>query len=540
MPGLHADEARFGLASLDVLQRGIQTIHGVNHRTGAAYPWLVSVAFRLGGTSVWTLRSVGAIANLLAVALLTWSLHRYRSKRAVAFLLLIVVCSPFIVVNARVAWEVTALQFLLVSIQISILLGAIHQGRMNNGAGLAFAITSSLGVFNHFIFLSNLFAFFLSSACLYVLSASDSHQKTFASRLLHLSILTVAFAAILIVLKPIIGDAQRQWLVAVIFMVAFVLCFSSFVSRSSADFCEQMIARLCQRLAEAGKAILPLARHVQARQFGLATVITAAVIIGLMADFGGRSPWVLYTKHTWGLLGSLTSVLPLQRIMMHPLQDDYLIISHGFWIVLLGIYAWLTSRVILAAIKTKGATCDIDLIFYLYPIFAFVVLPIFVQLSSERYYLITCYLMVSCVPILLASPPSKEVFAYPFFQPKRPLAFVATGMLLLLILSDAISAQRTILASIGRDNSQTEGFTITYPGYSDTSLHFADTAKLYNDLKDQQVCRNIKANFFILEPLRFYRAIDGDRCSGNRYAQITYCESCSQPGDHFEVLVKNR
>jgi hypothetical protein len=539
LPGLHADEARFGLASINVINHGITTIHGVNERTGAAYPWLVSLAFRMAGVNVLALRSVGAVANLAGLALLAWSLHRYRSRKAVAAFLLIVLASPFFVINARVGWEVTALQFLLISIQISILLHAAHHGSMGLKAGLAFAITSSLGVFNHFIFLSNVTAFMLGSASAYLLSRPGSRQHAFSAQLLHLSLLIFLFSGFVVVVKPIIGDAQRTWLVAIIIFTAFVLCFHSFTTHSSEALCDLFIDRPCKMLTAASNMVFPRMRRLQARHLGLATIIVTIALVGLMANQGqANNLWHSYVRHFWGLLGSLTSVLPLQRIMRHRIGAEYTILAHGFWLLLLGLYLAMTLRVVLAAIRRTDTDSSLSLIFFLYPLFAFAVLPVFVKISSERYYLIVCYLFVACFPILLGSQPPYRLL--PAQRAIYPLRLALSGLALLLALGYLVSAQFTILASVLRNGTDDVGSQITYPGYQDTSLHFADTARLHDYLNSQKMCDDIATNFFIRKPLKFYRAIDGTSCSGRRVTEIRYCETCLEPVRFFRVLIKER
>jgi hypothetical protein len=540
LPGLHADEARFGLASINVMEYGIKTIHGVNSRTGALYPWIISLAFRLKGVNIFALRSVGAIANLAALALLTWSLHRYRGNRAVVLLLLIVLASPFFPINARVAWEVSALQFLLISIQISILLHVVYHSKMTIQMGLAFAIVSALGVFNHFIFLSNLIAFFLCSLSVYLLHQHGSQQRIFASSFVHLSFLTIVFGAILIVVKPIIGDSEKVFLVAMIFLFAFILCFYSFIRHSSEAFCAAFIDKPSQLLlAAATKVVLPSRRLPRGLRLGLAATIGTGVVVGLLSALGKETPWYFYVKHFWGLLGSLTSVLPLQRIMTHRIGGSYLLLSHSFWIMMMGIYLVITVRIVQLLITRKNLRGGIDLIFILYPVFAFLVLPVLVKTNSERYYLIACYLVIACLPVLFDS--QSRYALLPSQQAKWPIHFVVIGMMLLISLGYFISAARTIQAVVFSDSRQDlQAFTVKYPEYLDSSFHFANTSKLYDYLKMQQVCtNNVRANFFILEPLRFYSAIDSNRCSGNRSAKIDYCETCSDPVKNFAVMLKD-
>src|SRR5580698_8657825 len=70
-PGLHGDEAWFGLRAAQMLTGQAASALGMKWYTGALFPYLLTWAFRALGISVWSLRCVGVAANLCAICLLT-------------------------------------------------------------------------------------------------------------------------------------------------------------------------------------------------------------------------------------------------------------------------------------------------------------------------------------------------------------------------------------------------------------------------------------------------------------------------------------
>src|ERR1700689_2123622 len=109
-PGLHADEAWFGLRAAQILSGHAATLHGMNWYTGALFPYLLTWPFRVLGISVWSLRCVGVAANLCAVCLLTALVYRlYGRLFGMLVLALLLTSSVLVAVESRLAWEVTAL-----------------------------------------------------------------------------------------------------------------------------------------------------------------------------------------------------------------------------------------------------------------------------------------------------------------------------------------------------------------------------------------------------------------------------------------------
>lgn len=55
-PGLHGDEAWFGLNAREIIHHGTRSLQGLNTYTGSFYSWLIAQTFPLLGIKVFSLR----------------------------------------------------------------------------------------------------------------------------------------------------------------------------------------------------------------------------------------------------------------------------------------------------------------------------------------------------------------------------------------------------------------------------------------------------------------------------------------------------
>src|SRR5580692_6654998 len=171
MPGLHGDEAWFGLRAWKIVTGHGASIHGMNGYTGAAFPYLVSLAFRALGPSQLSLRTVGVVCNLVTLALLASTCAFVRKGREGAIVFLLLAGTSLIVTcELRIAWEVTALNPLVASL---LLFTSVAWADDESGGGLprrtlafgcmALFLLSALGTFSHFIFVVFCIGLFVTS-----------------------------------------------------------------------------------------------------------------------------------------------------------------------------------------------------------------------------------------------------------------------------------------------------------------------------------------------------------------------------------------
>ncbi|KEF42515.1 MAG: hypothetical protein ER33_05550 [Cyanobium sp. CACIAM 14] len=539
VPGLHADEASFGLLGMEFMRSHVKTFHGLNNYTGSLYPWIASLAFRMAGTGLETLRGIGAVCNLAALAILAGSLLRYRGFRALLAFLLLLLASPQILVNARIAWEVTSFQFLIISIQLSILLKSWHDRRLNTALGLLFMAITSLGVFNHFIFISNILGFTAAAIVLYSFQAKGGDHRLWAAKLVHLALATLFIAAVLFLLKPRVGDAQRQYLVVLCFAIAIAPAVYSFVAQSSEGLCRIAIDTPAQHLYARIEQLKNQWRRLNARGFWqIGFMLTFLSGLAVLLGAGSLSVFHRLYVHSWGLLGSITSVLPLQRVLSARVSPAYFAVSHIFWGLMVVLYMAAMIKSLRHSWRSKmqnqGESDSADLLFFLYPIFCYISLLPLTGRSSERYYIISAYLFLCCLSITASRACTFTLLAGYGKTFQKQFNSLLVGLMFVQI----VLAQWTTIDAVVLNPRLDDPFQVEYPGYLDTSYHFADTKTLSDYLQNHGLCTAIDANYFILSPLHFYFAINPPirHCETGKRVIIDYCEGCKSPVKNFKIL----
>ncbi|MEK7390018.1 MAG: glycosyltransferase family 39 protein [Elusimicrobiota bacterium] len=149
VPALSLDEAWLGNFSLRLRENGAYTPHQMNHYTGPLYSWGLAAMTAAFGLGVAQIRLLGAALN--AVALLGFWLHvrRRAGEEAGAAWALLAAGSAYFLMKSRLAWEVYALQPILILGTLSLLSRGASGPRT-----AALAALTVLGVQNHFIYLS--------------------------------------------------------------------------------------------------------------------------------------------------------------------------------------------------------------------------------------------------------------------------------------------------------------------------------------------------------------------------------------------------
>lgn len=143
-PALTGDEAWMALFADRLLARGLYTPHEMNTYTGPGFGLILRESFRWLGASLWSLRLPGAEANVLALFLgFVFMRRRFGAEPALWWTLLLA-GSSFWLMKSRLAWEVYALQPLLLSLVFLAL----------EAPAWILAALSLLGAQNHFIFIS--------------------------------------------------------------------------------------------------------------------------------------------------------------------------------------------------------------------------------------------------------------------------------------------------------------------------------------------------------------------------------------------------
>ncbi len=162
-PGLHGDEAWFGLAAQDMVLKGVPSFSGMTWYTGNLYPLAVAGVFSVIGDGVFELRAPGAALNATAVFVLAVTLARNFGFASAWLYLCLVGASLYWIWESRIAWEVTAFTLPLLSLLLANILHGFRSRATTAARPLLtdIAILSLcwIGALNHVIFMVVVIAF---------------------------------------------------------------------------------------------------------------------------------------------------------------------------------------------------------------------------------------------------------------------------------------------------------------------------------------------------------------------------------------------
>lgn len=534
IPGLHGDEAWFGLYASEILEGGLSSLHGLNTYTGSLYSLVISLIFKLGGVDVFTLRLTGAILNLLGLAILAINIDKYLGRISLFILFLVIFSSPHFFLYSRIAWEVCAFQFFLISVKISILLKVLKDEKISFLDCLIFLTASLLGVFNHFIFISESLAFLSSALLMNLITSASSKVNRLAAQTLYLAIVNMILVALVFIIKPKIGDLffQKNSLIVITSFLLLIITLSITFFIINNDRYNLFLIELLRKLVKILKKLVKPLNRVNANLLLLIAIVMALFRVGLFLLLNIRATpleqVLLRTyKHLWGFLGAITSILPIERILIYKLSFFDLAIFHVSWILMLSLF-FIAMIIRIFGRNQYFSENYKNLIFYFYPLFALLELFLFVDTTSERYYMISCYLLMTCLPIIWSDIAS--VFR---FSNKKSLHLIFVLISLNFLISQSI-LYKTALFDPNR-----EPFIVSYIEYSDTSEHFLGSRKLFEFLKENKVCNLVDTSYFIEKPISFYRLSESYSCNKKAFAQVSYCQACQKPVEYYSVNIKH-
>lgn len=206
-PGLHGDEAYFGLAALHFLEHGLESPHAANHYTGPIQALYVAGFFHGVGPTVTSLRLPGLVANGLSLLVLGVIQARFFGLRRSGLWLLVLAASPLQLYYARIAWEVSALQNLFLAALLWTVVEVERRPGPSPMTVLLFLCAAWLGVTSHFIFLAVLVAVALGTVLL-----ADREPIERVAPWATLAAVGLGLGALLLVLKPrLTVDHWLQW-----------------------------------------------------------------------------------------------------------------------------------------------------------------------------------------------------------------------------------------------------------------------------------------------------------------------------------------
>ena len=485
-PGLHGDEAWVGLRALEQQSRGMFTLRGMNGYTGSLFPEIASLVFSIIPASVGSLRLAGAILNGLALGLTALAL--WKRGAAALYFALAMGSSLLFLFYSRVAWEVNALQNLLLALVLLALPHLLERGRSLHRWLFLLLLAFSLGCWSHAIFIAA--ALSLAAATLLVALTWPGESS---ARLLLIGQLNV-LVQIVLCGRHFVGDgafATRALPAMLAGLGLIALATRAYVHVEGHLLPHTIRALTDRRVARLANVVL----------VGFVVLSLAASPIGDVSFFGTVSGMILLERVVSYLPG------PIEMIALHMRMA-----------LLLALFAAAALR----SLRAKpGAPEQLLLpLFCLWTIAYFPALRLSIASVADRYYIIPQFLFF--VSIALAIDGLRASWKMPA---------------LTLLLAGFIHAQVTMVREAFRDEDRPPFELFDYAGYTDTSRHFMKLHALTDELKSRATCRVESSSFFIAQPMRFLMAV-GQPCTGNAGVRVEYCAACLAPVRGFELQLQ--
>ncbi|QPF94575.1 hypothetical protein [Bradyrhizobium commune] len=482
-PGLHGDEAWVGLRALEQQARGMFTLRGMNGYTGSLFPEIVSLVFAMVPAGTGSLRLAGAILNGLALGATAQALRK-RGAAALYFALAMG-SSLLFLFYSRVAWEVNALQNLLLALVLLALPHLLQPDRRSHRWLFLLLLAFSLGCWSHAIFVA--------------------------------AALSFAAATLLVALKWPGESSARLLLIGQLNLaVQLILCGRRFVG--DGGFASHALPAML-----AGLGVIALATHVYVRLEGrlLSHIMKALAdrrvawfaniaLFGVVALALAASP-----IGDVSFFGTVSGMILLERVVSYLPGPIEMIALHLRMVLLLALFAAAALQCFRAR-PSEPAQLLLPLV-CLWTIAYFPALRLSIASVADRYYIIPQFLFF--VSIALAIDGLRASWKIPAIA---------------LLLAGFVHAQVTTIREAFRDEDRPPFELFDYAGYTDTSRHFMRLDALTHELKSRDFCRVESSSFFIAKPMRFLMAV-GQPCTGNGAVQVEYCADCLAPVRGFEL-----
>lgn len=475
-PGLHGDEAWFGLRAEQMASGALRSIHGMTAHSGALFPLIVAGSFQVFGISVWSLRVPGAVCNVLAMGLLAWSVWNvHRRAGGVLLLLLLLAGSVLVTAESRLAWEVTALGPLLAAALLALALRILRRAGSARGQAVdatAFVAIATLGTHSHLIFLALVGGLFASSlAC----AVRFPEYRTRSLLLVTTAALAIA-AALAFVKMRLFAPGRSDLGLALLYAFAMALPAAVFpgLRRRLDERLRDMLARVAGPLTKLG---------------------LAAAVLGVAA-FG--------VVHLPAFIQTVANDALLKRLYSVAMPWPMLVASYGYALLLVGAYATVLVRVM----RGSASVGPLDFLLIVLPVPVGAGLWLLVHPRSIRYYILAN--LVLMVALAVSHAHLTRTWAARFSWVVLGYA-IAVNVVLVPIIADRHHY----------DSLSPRWFALGLR--QETSAHFFPTAPVAERLRADGVREfDTRDAIFIRLPLAFYLSFENWSATPGRRAAVDY------------------
>lgn len=480
-PGIHGDEAWMGLFALR-MRDGLPSPHGMNTYTGSLFGWLISRSFAWLGPGHFALRLPGVLANAAAALLLAGQLARRVSLAAAWCWVFLAGTSAMFLLHARVAWEVYALQPLLLSALLVLSRDFLESRRYGLARVLLFLAACHAGMINHFIF---------ASVPLSLAAASWAHLFLYRDRehaaFFRLCAISLAQAVVVYLLKPGITDAF--WLAHRPWLLAAAAALPALSAAAFAALGERADAALLRWL-DSGPDGRPAARRWFRRV--------------LLAGFAAFCTW-----HLAPMVQIWSGTLILKRMASWELPWPLSLPMHLWAAFLLAAYLRFAFRALETGQMTRLPAYERFLVYW--PLAYMCVFILIRHTSSIRYYILPSFLFMAGTATALARLP----------WTRGPRFLVPAGLFALTL--------HGLLWSELRAPQERRPIKFKVGWRKEYSRDFQRKHALYEVMREEQVCRMRENDSFIGIPLIFHHHALRFPCDPDKVLDAKYCPDCAEP-----------
>jgi len=475
-PPQHGDEAWIGLFALHLRDTGLDTPHGMNTYTSPLYAWLLAQVFRITSPNQLSLRLPGTGANLCAAVFMALHLGRRFGGRPALIWLLFLTATPMFLLKSRIAWDVYALQYLLMTAVLILLARLIDGARHSWTHVAALLLVIDVGVLNHFIFLSVPLS--LTVLVLFMLTRARDWSLLPLARAVGLSLLVATMIACgKLLLDVQRWQAGRTWILVGFVTLPFVAARGF---RRWPDEWDQraqsLIAHwLTNRRAQVAGRLLLTAGFVA---FGVIHLVALEQIVagGIVVTrvLSWKAPVTLASGlHVWSVLLLVLVVVGARHGLRQP--DRYLRL----------LTLWPLAYMALFTIVRVNAT-------------------------FRHYHILMFLLLVSWTLTLSRLPATR-----------RHLACAA-----LIVVAGIVQA--SIWRALS-DPSVRPPVAFRLGWWRETSEHYRDLTAVYDTMSREHVCAIAHTSYFLEQPLRFSLATRPFVCDPSKVITVQDCLACGAP-----------
>jgi hypothetical protein len=467
LPGLHGDEAWFGLKAELYNRSGVDRLLGMNGYTGILQSLASAVSFKYFDINVFSLRLPGVICNSITLlGVLIYLFWRHRLRTVLLFVLFLGQSGSFLLFP-KVAWEVTSFNPMFLAILLLSTLEIIRFKRFQPVPVFFFLMANVVGTYNHIIF-SGIALALLGGTALWISSHKNFEYLNLLALFAVNAVNIFALECMLRFYSHNILSSSDYWPFALVLIVLVVLAVTANTWL---------------------KWISPLLRvfyRIEVPHW-IENVILALCILAFVF------------RHGLGL--------------MHALANDAIIVN---------LFSFSISPPVSLLLITTGAIITGSFFVYLiqdvfggkrslYGTVVVVYLGVFsmmVNAPSVRYYIllgsVICCYMTYC--IIKAGPYNRHTFTT---IAAIALSSVLTNFTIWEVYADPNRKLKAVSFTIG--NSSFE-----------TSAHFLPLRPLIDYMRQHKIGKLTNNTRFIKEPVLFYKSIEDWDDIPDRKLTLTY------------------